>query len=168
MRTAAAALAFLALTACGSSGGAPVATPTSAQASPTQTSQAAAWTIKDAAARYTDMVKPLNAANDDLRRAAASASVTVNDLARSCRAVAAATDTLIADLRAGSWPAQAQSDVDALLAAATKYAEAHKKCASGRTSEAVEQGFADARESGVGPAVAALRAALGLPTATPS
>lgn len=127
------------------------------------TTGGAEWTPKEAGEKYLEMVKPANAANNELGRVSSKTDRTVPEMTAQCRKVADAEYVLIDALAKGSWPEAARADIAKLIDATKKDAAGNEKCAVATTVAAVQEGFLESRAANVKGAAEAVRVALEVP-----
>ena len=167
--------AVLALAACSSAAPTAATTPTpsaavitadptpSATATATATPTPTVWTKTEAAAQYLALVKPPNDARIALNAQVDAHPKDPKPLPAMCQTVADTLKTFLDALAGGSWPTDARSAVDDVMASVGAQMNAAQQCAKGKTIADFNAAwdYADPHSG----AAQVLRARLGLPAA---
>ena len=167
--------AVLALAACSSAAPTAATTPTpsaavitadptpSATATATATPTPTVWTKTEAAAQYLALVKPPNDARIALNAQVDAHPKDPKPLPAMCQTVADTLKTFLDALAGGSWPTDARSAVDDVMASVGAQMNAAQQCAKGKTIADFNTAW-DYTDPKPGSAQV-LRAKLGLPAA---
>ena len=171
-----AAILTLALTACGgqpttADSPEPAASTTTAAASPAVTPTPATLTIAEAAAKYQQIVKPVNDIGSGVYgHAADTYDANPNDVTRAALAKAAGQYATVLraasdQLRSTAWPVNAQDAIDALIKGLAQDVGAANLLARATTDDQVDEALGLFDGDGVVQAVELVREELGLPPA---
>jgi hypothetical protein len=148
-------------------GGAEAAAPVTVTATQTVTAtvtvtpKPTTWSTAEAGKKYLSYLGPVNKANRALNQTPRDASVEVT--AKACQAVVDAELVFVAQLRKGSWPKDANADIDRLVDAMGDEIAGYTICAQSYTYESIDTGIQKALSAPVGSAAAQVRVALDLP-----